>query len=476
MGYYGFSPQQKNRGATIAGVGAMIGQTVAGLPKIIREEKKFKYDEEQRKKAIEAIQKDSTQMDLAYKALKGQIKTRGTPLVAAKIMTQEELDSYLSMLPMLKESDKLDVKSLNGYIERFGSIRQKLIDTITSKEKKLQIKGAIAGKPAEVGTLPSGIPGQSRESATLATQPIIPGEEAVPGQSQGLGQAGGAATIPQANLQSGRAFEVSPAIAPAQNKENASKMLGAGITSPEAEDIPAYNELPKQSDIDKSKFAEEKWSEEMKIKKARLNQAQKAAKDKGDDQFFKESEALFTDAKDYEIIVTKTESLMGEKETEVQELENERQQIMQKLDAPPDQGGYVMPEEEQEAEKRLEEIRKAKLAANKEAISMREKLLNQNKKKMIADEALDKYIATGGRIGFAGALSQGQKKSKELGSTSQPTVSERTQGIPTQAPKQTMQPKARTPQDESAIKWAQDMLRKDPNDTIALRIMKVNGL
>ena len=407
MAFYGFNYQKKNRGDTARSVGAIGAQAAVAIPEAKRKDDERAYIQKQREDAAKAILADTELASTNWKTWKETYANQ-----AKGVLPEDQIQSNLKMIAMPRQTDLLDVGSVKDYLNRFSSNTATLFKELNAKraelaEKKEQeaigeeVQGVIKGSPAETA-LPQPIKGPDGKTQFTETD-IGP---------------------------DGKPVVTKPAIPGTTSKEETAKAIGSNITTSQAEQVPAYKEQQSQADIDKAASAQAKWSEEMKLKRAKLNQAQKAAKDRGDNQFFKESEALFTDAREYETIVTKTESIMSEKETEVQELDNERQQIMQKLDASPDQGGYVMPEETQEAEKRLEEIRKAKLAANKEAVSLREKLLNQKKKKMIADEAFDKYIATGGRIGFSGALSTGQQKSKTLDNSGSPKAT----GIPTKTP------------------------------------------
>ena len=134
MSYYGFTPQVANRGAGLAQAGAIIGQTVAGIPGEVRKGKEYKYQQEQRKKsenmlkkAAEDAMKEPGSLDTAYKTFKEFYKTKA----AAAGIPEDEIKSDLMMIPMPRTADMQSVESiqkfLNGQSAVVGELKLNLI-------------------------------------------------------------------------------------------------------------------------------------------------------------------------------------------------------------------------------------------------------------------------------------------------------------------------------------------------------------
>lgn len=243
--FYGFSPQAKNTGSAIADIGAGIGKTIAGLPGQIREKKKYEDAEAQKKLAWEAFQKDKSIIDIQYKVFKQKATEQANQLVKKKALTQEEASAYLGMFEMPRESDKLNYEAFSKYIDRQGAANAKISAKLNAAAKRGAVSAgvgqAVAGREAQVDVMPGG-PGETREQATIGQQ--------APGQ---VGSEGGAGTIPQAQLMSGRAFESAPAVDPAttQGEIAQSPEIPAGTTTEQLKQDPRFATAPSQMDLDK---------------------------------------------------------------------------------------------------------------------------------------------------------------------------------------------------------------------------------
>ncbi|HUX56882.1 MAG TPA: hypothetical protein VMV77_07915, partial [Bacteroidales bacterium] len=242
MAFYGFNYQKKNRGDTARSVGAIGAQAAVAIPEAKRKDDEYKYVQEQRKKAAEAIKADTDLASDNWKTWKETYSKQAAPLVKAGKMTEEELQSDLKMFPMPRSTDLLTTESIGKYLDRFSGQTAELLKKLDTRRKALMeeqkttatgesVQGSIAGKPPETAQ-PVPIKGPGGE--TQFTETDI-----------GAG---------------GQPLQTSPGIPEAKTREEASKRIDPSITSKQAEQVPAYKELPSQADIEKQKRLSQKES------------------------------------------------------------------------------------------------------------------------------------------------------------------------------------------------------------------------
>ena len=242
MAFYGFNYQKKNRGDTARSVGAIGAQAAVAIPEAKRKDDEYKYVQEQRKKAAEAIKADTDLASDNWKTWKETYSKQAAQLVKAGKMTEEELQSDLKMFPMPRSTDLLTTESIGKYLDRFSGQTAELLKKLDTRRKALMeeqkttatgesVQGSIAGKPPETAQ-PVPIKGPGGE--TQFTETDI-----------GAG---------------GQPLQTSPGIPEAKTREEASKRIDPSITSKQAEQVPAYKELPSQADIEKQKRLSQKES------------------------------------------------------------------------------------------------------------------------------------------------------------------------------------------------------------------------
>lgn len=383
----------KNTGATIAAVGAGIGQMAAQIPGQIRKEKEFKYQEEQRAQAIKDLEKDWSKAGLTYKTLKATYKQRAT----AAGLDPSEIEANLLEFPMPKESDKKDI---GRYFDSLSIIYGTKNKALTKKQNEL--KEIEKGKET-ASAVQAGMGGREAGFA----QPTVS-----PEQTQIAGPQG----QPQFTEQDVTARDRTPAIPPAETKEQAfeqAAQVQPGLTAPDFEKY-GGKYLPTQMDKDKLAAQEAKWSQQLKMQKERLARTQA---EQNNDDFTKESNSLFSNATRYETITNTTQKQIADTEQKMSDLTTEDSKLRQKIT---DEESIWMPGEKEQAQADLKQIEKDRESAEDRMVKLNERLINQSEKKIIADQALDIYIQTKGRIGYRGALKHGQEASKE-GETPQKT-------------------------------------------------------
>ena len=147
-----FRPMVPNRGAGLMQAGAIIGGAVANLPGQIKADKEYKYQQEQRQKALDALEQDKSLLDIQYKTFNKMYDDRADKLVQQGLMTEEQKRGYRQMFAMPKESDKLNRESLDKYLERQSAAYGKLSQVLTGLENQAKTKAdqtALGGNVQE---------------------------------------------------------------------------------------------------------------------------------------------------------------------------------------------------------------------------------------------------------------------------------------------------------------------------------------
>lgn len=369
----------------IARASQVAGQTIANIPNLKREKEEYDYKNKMRQTAIEEAEKDWGRMEDAWKVIKTQYTKKAQPLIEKGLMTEDDLNADIKMLRMPTSSDK---KNPGDYIDNTAKTYSNLIQKIDQKSRQAGLAEDVSrAARQEVGpmkkyTPPGSVGGEGFQEADVTTR-----ERPVTKQD----------------------VASSPYI-----KEGA-------YTSQELESNPQFKYMQSQADIEKAK----REDEANRLRMERLGVARQKAAREGNDTFYKESEALITDAAQYESAVGRTQKQLSETNGDLAEVENEikglSQQLRQISESP---DIMAMGEDIEDAKKKLNEAKKRRSNLVREANGLTNDLQNQREKKILAEDALDIYIKTGGRIGFKGALQTGQKGASEFRkrSTEQPST------------------------------------------------------
>lgn len=454
--FYGFVPERKRRGDTITKVGSIVANTITAIPGLKREADERKRIDQQREGVAKAILEDTSLADTNYKTWKETLSSVAKPLIEAKKMDETQLQAYLNMVPQAKRTDLLTVKSIGDYFERFSnqtisiySELNKARNALMADQEKATIgksvQGAIAGKPAKTA---EPIPVKGLDGKTQFTETAI-GPHGQP--------------------------TVTPAIPEATNRTEASKRLDPSISSKEAESVPAYKELRSQADIDKSSATERRAQELASYRKKMLDRGYK------NDKIDNALDNLEFLEKKRNADIRAENSLDREKRALTSFLNKVRK------------GDQLDPEEQMKAEsygidmtENLADSEAMMTSISRQIKDVESRMRKQKTKSGDTENAYDMLLdnpdADIHKILKEGKITTYQNQPERqldnppaLGGGAQIGKGRRA-GIPKPAPIPTPQLKQRTPEDEIAIKWANEMLKTDPTNEPALRTLRLNGL
>lgn len=167
------------------GIGAATQEIASGiekLPTAMKQDEEYKYQQEQRQKAVEEAKRNWGAMESSWKTIKSQYQKKAQPLIEKGLMTQEDLDTDLRMLRMPTDADKKDP---GAYIDNTGKTFANLIQKIEQKSRQAGLTGAVAeasrerfgaptvGEEQQVQT-PTG---ETFTEAPITSRPRMPGAQ-----------------------------------------------------------------------------------------------------------------------------------------------------------------------------------------------------------------------------------------------------------------------------------------------------------
>jgi len=170
MGYYGYRPQRKDYSA-IRDIGNIVGGAVQQIGGVVE--------------AAKAAKENWSAMEDAYKSIKSAYQKQATPMVESGVLTQEDLENNLGMLPPPTTIHK---KNPEGYLTTLRSGWRNISDNLAKKQQAMQqvqrsqaIGGAVseqmAGRPATTEMQPTGpeqdVGGFTEQDITQVRRPEI---------------------------------------------------------------------------------------------------------------------------------------------------------------------------------------------------------------------------------------------------------------------------------------------------------------
>lgn len=185
MPFYGYDPGQyvQRDRLGIGGASQIAAKTVADMPGRIREKEQYELKMGDRDRALKEAEKDWSNMETAWKAIKSQYDQRAKPLIASGAMSQEEYKANLQRLRMPTSADK---KNAGAYVDNIGKVYGELIGDVKQRERQTQLTGAVQQATQErfgegVGTgqqqqitQPSG---EQFTEETITSRPRLPGAQ-----------------------------------------------------------------------------------------------------------------------------------------------------------------------------------------------------------------------------------------------------------------------------------------------------------
>lgn len=231
MSFYGYTPQTPDLSG-IERAGQSIGSVIAAIPGKVRQKKHDEANLEltQRKfdefnKGVEAAKKDWDAMQNSVKSFRNIITKKGKTLIEKGLLSQDQLEEDINMLPLALNSYKKDIPA---YLKLLGNNYNTLLDKYDKKLTQLQIgekvTQAISGQPG-------GMVGVGEEKFI----------ETAPGEG-----------FTEQNI------EQLPAVSMAETQEQAAQRLPKDVTMTQAESVPAFSTLPTEEDIYKRNMDKQK--------------------------------------------------------------------------------------------------------------------------------------------------------------------------------------------------------------------------
>jgi len=405
----------------IAQAGAIVGGAISKIPEQIRSKETHEMEKEDRarkikleEEALAAIKEDWKKLENTHKSFKSTYIKYADVLIKNGLMTPEDKDAGIKRLggPPLQAHKKNPLPYMTTLGSNFNELYKEVKTKVDENNLGEQIQAIIGGKPGQPA-----VPEQKTTETIPMQQPEPMTEQVTPQQFQAQ-QA--QPPLPQEGFTEETTIPEQPAIPAIPGTKTQEETLArageaqargdipAGVTGQKILGMPGPMGQQSQKDIDY-----------MEALKRRSSRAWTKINEGKSDDFYKESQALWTDAKDYETLTASTDKMIEGAVADIGENDNAIVTMTQQLEnLDPD-----LPEEAEQIENinnKKEELKKTNWSLNEKKLRYEEKAIEQRQKKAVAEEAWRTYVDGMGTISYKQALTKGREAAKE-GATTIPT-------------------------------------------------------